>query len=221
MPKFCLVTKRGRNCSKCKTFKSWAEFHRATAHPTGYRSSCKDCDKEMVRARLERTRNSILHCNKCGQDKHRDLFNNLTRSRTGKQPHCKQCGIEYYLSKKADRQNAKTLIAAEPELVVEQALGTVQETTTEPFNILPAMDQVLEAVREITEVKEVHKEASPVQEETPVHVGPVSTIELDVAKAQVAFVYDLVVAAMRDRTDAKKMNSYLEYICTFLVNRLL
>lgn len=211
MSKFSVVTTRGRQCTKCSTFKTWSEFHKATANPTGYRSACKACDKEVVQARLERTKNTILHCNKCGQNKHRDLFNNLTRSRTGKQPVCRQCGIEYYQNKLREKKATQLVgVVTNDAPVVEPP---APEPVVEPLAPLPMPEPAPEPA--------VMPPLPEPKEGPQIHVGPVSSadrVELDVVKADVSYVYDLAVAAMRShRHDAETMKLYLKAICNFLV----
>jgi hypothetical protein len=37
------ITEKGRDCSKCDTFKDWSEYNKTKATRTGYQSRCKLC----------------------------------------------------------------------------------------------------------------------------------------------------------------------------------
>lgn len=88
------VTEEGRECSRCRVFKSWDEFAKNKSHSYGYQCWCRDCFREHEGR--EKKKEYIItdegrECSKCGEFKPWDEYHVRRDLSTGHASHCKAC----------------------------------------------------------------------------------------------------------------------------------
>lgn len=88
------VMKDGRQCSRCKAFKPWAEFARNKHGTRGHQSWCRDCFREHTGS--QKNREYLINevgreCSECGQFKPWSEFHKRNNLTTGHAAHCKIC----------------------------------------------------------------------------------------------------------------------------------
>lgn len=88
------VAEDGRQCSRCKIFKSWSEFPKNKHGTRGYQSWCRDCFREYDgrQKKKEYLINGVgRECSECGQFKPWSEFHKRKDLSTGCTSHCKTC----------------------------------------------------------------------------------------------------------------------------------
>lgn len=100
------LTLEGRNCSKCKEFKLWSEYHKSKKEPSGYKSSCKTCRNDIKKKYDKKIADSkpvkvdplmnpdIRKCNCCGIEKELIEYPRSNKLKLGRDYRCKSCHSE-------------------------------------------------------------------------------------------------------------------------------
>lgn len=90
-PERPIITKTQKQCTKCKKFKNFSEFHKRKKSPDGYVTFCKECVREYDQIRIDKIRmkprkkqGGLIHCRRCEQYLPRTSF-------WSKNTYCKEC----------------------------------------------------------------------------------------------------------------------------------
>jgi len=82
-----------KQCTKCKNFKIFSDFHKYAKSPDGYKHFCKVCTKEYDLIKNDKTRimprkmqGTKIHCRKCEQYLPKSSF-------WSKNTYCKKCTV--------------------------------------------------------------------------------------------------------------------------------
>lgn len=88
-----VLTATQKQCTKCKSFKNFSEFHKYAKSPDGYKHFCKICVREFDLARNEaklvmprKTQGDLIHCRYCEQYLPKSSF-------WSKNTYCKPCMV--------------------------------------------------------------------------------------------------------------------------------
>lgn len=88
------ITADGRQCSRCRQFKSWSDFSKNKHGTRGYQSWCRDCFREHTGAEKKqeyRITDGGRECSECGEFKPWSEFHIRRDLSTGHASHCKAC----------------------------------------------------------------------------------------------------------------------------------
>ena len=92
-----------KKCSLCKVVKNIDSFNKNICTPTGYRDSCRECDREYGLKRIENNKIKNLennfsmkekYCFKCKETKDINFFWKAPGMDDGYRPYCKKCSNE-------------------------------------------------------------------------------------------------------------------------------
>lgn len=88
-----IIIKDKKQCTQCKTFKIFSDFHKYSKSPDGYKHFCKVCVRTYDQIKIDQTRimprkmqGTKMHCRKCEQYLPKSSF---WRNNT----YCKECTV--------------------------------------------------------------------------------------------------------------------------------
>jgi len=86
-----ILTATQKECTMCKKFKNFSEFHKFKKSPDGYKHFCKECVKKYDQIRIDKIRvmprkkqGDLIHCRRCEQYLPKSSF-------WSKNTYCKEC----------------------------------------------------------------------------------------------------------------------------------